>query len=109
MSRVDKRPQAEQDLDDQAFFIEQNTPGVGFRFLAAAEATFEQLAEMPGIGRQRKVSAPGLRGLRFWRIKGFENWLIFYCPIEDGIEVVRVLHGAQDVESILDTEAGDRN
>ncbi len=104
MSRVDKRPRAKRDLDEQAFFLEQNTPGAGFRFFAAAEATFEQLVEMPGMGRRREVSGPGLQGLRSWRIKGFQKWLIFYRPIEDGIEVIRVLHGAQDIGRILETE-----
>ena len=39
-------------------------------------------------------------GLRRWRVRGFENFLIFYRPIDDGIEVLRVLHGQRDRETI---------
>lgn len=32
----------------------------------------------------------------------FPNHLIFYRPVEDGIEVLRVVHGAQDIEAIFE-------
>jgi hypothetical protein len=28
-------------------------------------------------------------------VKNFERYLVFYRPIQDGIEVVRVIHGAR--------------
>ena len=34
----------------------------------------------------------------------FENHLIFYRPIRDGIELVRVLHGMRNVEAVLEAE-----
>ncbi len=40
-------------------------------------------------------------GIRRWRVNDFENFLIFYRPIDDGIEVIRVLHGARDIESLF--------
>ncbi len=40
--------------------------------------------------------------MRRWRIRGFENFSIFYFPIEDGIEVVRVLHGAREIERLFE-------
>ena len=33
-------------------------------------------------------------------------WLLFYRPIRDGIELVRVLHGMRDVDAILKSEPG---
>jgi toxin ParE1/3/4 len=36
----------------------------------------------------------------------FINYLIFYRPAKQGIEVVRVLHGARDVEEMVDDPAG---
>jgi len=50
---------------------------------------------------------PELEGLRCFRIRGFENHFVFYRPHESGIEVVRVLHGARDLESILDGDGAD--
>lgn len=34
------------------------------------------------------------------------HYLIFYLPLEDGIEVVRVLHGARDWEPLFDLDEG---
>ncbi|NJK75351.1 MAG: type II toxin-antitoxin system RelE/ParE family toxin [Microcoleus sp. SU_5_6] len=34
--------------------------------------------------------------------QGFKRYLIFYRTAETGIEILRVLHGARDLEAILD-------
>ena len=34
-------------------------------------------------------------------MKDFDNWRIYYLPKRDGIEVVRVIHGARDIESLI--------
>lgn len=39
--------------------------------------------------------------MRVWPIRRFPNHLIFYRPIDGGIEVIRVLHGAQDLDAIF--------
>jgi toxin ParE1/3/4 len=41
-------------------------------------------------------------------VKGFEKHLIFYRQRETGIEIVRVLHAARDVEAILCGKGGER-
>jgi len=56
------------------------------------------------MGPARVFRNPRLRDLRIWPIRGFEKIVIFYRPIEGGIEVVRVLHGARDVKGILEEE-----
>ncbi len=63
---------------------------------------------MPGIGERRESRNPRLHGLRIWRVEGFENHLIFYRPADDGIEIVRVLHGARDIDRIFAEEADER-
>lgn len=45
-----------------------------------------------------------LEGMRRFRVKGFENFLVFYLPGREGIDVVRVLHGARDIVSIFADE-----
>jgi toxin ParE1/3/4 len=42
--------------------------------------------------------------MRRFRVKEFENYLIFYLSRENGIEVIRVLHAARDIDSILAEE-----
>ena len=39
--------------------------------------------------------------LRRWAVKGFDNWLIFYQARHEGVEIVHVMHGARDIESLL--------
>jgi len=68
------------------------------RFLEAANGTFQELARMPGMGRPRNFPQARLNNLRSFRIKDFENYVIFYSPIQDGVEVFHVLHGARDLE-----------
>ncbi|MBI4605369.1 MAG: type II toxin-antitoxin system RelE/ParE family toxin [Planctomycetes bacterium] len=101
---VAKRPQVLIDLLEQAEFISRHRYPAGVRFLEAAEEAFQVLAAMPRMGSVRRVRNPRLQGLRMWPIPGFEKHLIFYLPSEDGVEIVRVLHGARNVEFILERE-----
>ena len=107
MSRnVIKRPRAKRELAEQASFIAQSNPDAAFRFLVAAEKTFRQLAEMPGMGRLWESSHRRLEGVRVRRIHGFEKWMVFYRPLERGVEILHVLHDARDIERILEEEGG---
>ena len=71
------------------------------RFLEATKTGFKQLAEMPGMGALRDYGNPALVGMRMWPVPGFRNYLIFYLRTEDGLEIQRVLHGAQDLPRIF--------
>lgn len=101
--RVEKRPQAIVDLANIAIYLaeENGSDEVAFRFLDAAEASFESLTATPEMGTVRRSSDPALVGVRMWRVAGFPNHLIFYRPIERGIEVIRVLHAKRDIESLF--------
>jgi toxin ParE1/3/4 len=100
--RVLVRPAAEDDLADQARHLARRNAQLAVRFLEAAERAFEHLAAMPLIGTPRRFRSSHLRGLRSWPLKGFERVLVFYLPLEDGIDVLRVLHGARDLGSFFD-------
>jgi toxin ParE1/3/4 len=56
---------------------------------------FPTLADFPGMGQSRLELAPSMRSFPVG------NYLIFYQPIDNGIEVVRVLHGARDLPRIF--------
>jgi plasmid stabilization system protein ParE len=49
----------------------------------------------------RKFRNPRLKGVRSWLVSGFENYIIFYRAIPEGIEVLHVYHGARDIEALL--------
>jgi len=95
------RPEAECDLIEHAVFPGQDDPLVARRFLAAAERVFAESARMPALGRLREFEDPRLAGLRSCLITPFDNYVAFYLHTATGIDVVRVLHGAQDIEEHL--------
>ena len=74
------------------------------RFLESAYRTFLELAQMPELGRPRRFSHARLHKLRSFRIRDFENYLVFYAPVADGIEVYHVLHGARDLEAFFEKD-----
>jgi toxin ParE1/3/4 len=101
-TRAIKRRTALDDLEASGRFIGQDSISAELRFYENAELTFKQLAEMPGLGRMRTdLRGAVMAGLRSFPIKGFGKWLVFYLPICDGIEVVRVLHGARNLKAIF--------
>jgi toxin ParE1/3/4 len=54
------------------------------------------LSRIPEMGRKRFDFADGLRSL------AVNNYVIFYRPIADGIQLIRVLHGARDIPALFD-------
>jgi len=101
LRRVIRRPAANRDLIECFVYIASDSEESATRFLRAEE-TFLDLAGMPGMRISTSFSDSEDRNLRRWRIRGFENFLIFYRPIEDGIEVIRVLHGAREIERLFE-------
>jgi toxin ParE1/3/4 len=89
-------------LIDCFVYIGGDSEESAMRFLRAAEETLLELARMPGMGVGTSFGDAQDRDLRRWRIRGFENFLTFYRPLEDGIEVIRVLHGAHEIERIFE-------
>jgi toxin ParE1/3/4 len=101
-ARVDIRPIADRDLGSAFDYIAQkSSPEVATRFFEASYRAFNDLLQMPGMGAPHPHSSPRLAGLRRWPVPGFRSYLIFYREADEGIEVLRVLHGARDLDSIL--------
>jgi toxin ParE1/3/4 len=99
--QITKTPQARRDLLEIAGYIARDNFDAALRFLDAAEAAFELLARSPEMAARCHFRAPEAAGLRVWSIKGFENYCILYRPIPGGIDVIRVLHGGRDIETML--------
>jgi toxin ParE1/3/4 len=101
-----RRPQARHDIVAAALYIAEDSPEAARRFLEAVEQTIATAAAMPGVGAPRRYRDPRLAGLRMIAVRGFEKHLVFYRPLEPGIEIVRVLHAARDIETILTNKGG---
>jgi len=99
VSRVLKKSKALRDLTKNGRYLAKENPLVAERFLVAAERTFGELARHPHLGRERHFQRR--TGMRSWRVDGFDDYLIFYRPILDGVEIYRVIHGARDLGRLL--------
>ena len=99
---VTRRVQADRDLVEHFVYLaEEAGVDIADRFLRAARESFEELARMPGIGQMTDFKNPRFGGMRRWRINGFPNHLIFYFPTKRGVDLVRILHGARDLDSLF--------
>jgi len=57
---------------------------------------FRLLESNPKLGRSQDSFILNLRSFPF------KKYVIFYFPIENGVEIYRVLHGARNVEELFD-------
>jgi len=98
---------AEEDLFAAvAYYIQQGTPATARRFVTAVQETFARLAETPDIGHRYQTAQPRLQHLHVWRVRRFDRYLIFYHATEQTLFIERVLHGARDIERLLEGENG---
>jgi toxin ParE1/3/4 len=108
VTRLRIRPEADRDIDQAADnYAREANVDVALRFLGAIEETYSRLCRHPQSGHPVLADSPRLAGLRFALVPGFERYLVFHIPSPGWIEVVRVLHGARDLEHILGEEPGE--
>jgi toxin ParE1/3/4 len=94
MAHCTKRAKAEADLLEIWLYIAQDSPRAADRLLDRIEAQCRLLADNPRLGRARPEIASDARA---WNVG---QYLVLYREQGDGIEVVRVVHGARRVERI---------
>ena len=81
---------AQCDLDTIWCYIGSFDMRAADRWLDTVQRRFQVLATQPNAGQARPDLAPELRFLPVG------NYLIFYRPIENGVEIARLIHGARD-------------
>lgn len=102
MAKVYQRAAARRDLIEHFVYLAENAGlDTAALFLANAETSFSDLAGRPMMGSPLILRHPDLAGMRKWRVKAFDNHLIFYQPRPDGVSIVRVLHAARDWWDLL--------
>ena len=98
MPRVARRPLAEADILEIWDYIADDSLAAADRWVDRLDEQFRMLAAQPMMGRAREELAPGVRSFPFGR------YVVFYMPLNDGIDVVRVLHGARDIDAVFNPE-----
>ncbi len=95
MSRFTLRPEAVRDLESLEDYIAQDDVEQAALFIERVRTALTLLATQPEMGRLRPELSPQLRSF------AVGNYVVFYVPATDGIDVVRVLSGARDIDTLL--------
>lgn len=98
MNRFRISDQAAQDIENIWKYVAQNNLQAANNLFDTLRESFAKLAKFSQIGRQRPELAFSLRSFPV------KNYLIFYRSIDEGIEIVLILHGSQDIETIFQDE-----
>ena len=91
---------AEEDLREILSYIADDNIEAALRMFQRFRECFTMLSTMPQSGRRRSDLEPDLRSFP----EG--TYVIFYREITDGVEILRVLHGSRDIESLFENMGG---
>jgi len=98
MPRITRRPLAEADILEIWDYIADDNVDAADLWVDRLDEQFSLLATQPLMGRVRDELARGVRSFPFGR------YVIFYAPIDNGIDVIRVLHGSRDIDTVFNPE-----
>ena len=88
-------PSANADLGEIWMFIAVDNPAQADDFIDLIDEKFQNLSRQPGLGRRREELVAGLRSFPVGR------YVIFYLQVQDCLRIVRILHGARDVDAVF--------
>lgn len=94
MAVIRLRPRAAADLEETGDYIASDNPAAAAQLISDVVQCCELLAQSPLLGRDRGALRPDIRSFPVGR------YIVFYRPVADGIEVIRILHGARDIQSL---------
>lgn len=95
MSRVRFTPTAEADLDGICAYIAERDPDAALRLVRSVRQRCRILGEQPRIGRLRPEYGLDRRAIAIGR------YVVFYRLHDDEVEILRVVHGARDLDRIF--------
>jgi len=95
MAKVYRRHRAADDLLEIWLTLSSDGVRRADAYLDKIEQQLKRCAEHPRMGRSRDELAAGLRSLIVY------PYVVFYRPIDEGIDVIRVLHGARDLDAVF--------
>lgn len=88
------RPLAETDLSDIWDYISADSPERGEKLIRDIYSKLGTIAHNPYIGKARPEIEQDLRSFPVGR------YIVFYFPLPDGIDVIRILHGSRDIDKM---------
>jgi toxin ParE1/3/4 len=95
MPRIARTKACDADLFDISVYIARDNAASADALINTFHAKFQLLADFPSMGRRRPELGESIRS------EPVGNYLIFYRPIRDGIQILRVLHGNRNLRRIF--------
>jgi toxin ParE1/3/4 len=89
---------ARRDIDEIWDFIARDNANAATRFTVQLGEKLGLLARTPLMGRSAESLGQGFRRL------AVGNYLVLYRTAENHIDILQVLHGARDIEALLNRE-----
>lgn len=87
--------EAIQDLEDVYNYMSAFSLDAANRFVDAFGEKCETVAKFPNMGKSYEEFSQQLRGVIL------DKYIIFYRPVESGIEVIRVVSGYRNLEALF--------
>jgi toxin ParE1/3/4 len=88
-------------LEQGDWYRRQSGQALAKRWEKAVTSSLLHILKTPGSGQQCTFRREELRNMRRATIAGFSRHLVFYRLDEQEIFILRVLHGARDLENLL--------
>ncbi|HLO85455.1 MAG TPA: type II toxin-antitoxin system RelE/ParE family toxin [Nostocaceae cyanobacterium] len=86
---------AVQDLDEICEYVARNNPQAARNLFDLIRQKCKLVSTFPNMGKSYDYLSPGLRGFTV------EDYIIFYYPRPDGIDVAHIFNGYRDLESLF--------
>ena len=99
MARIERSSRAENDAIEIWAFVASDSPRHADELIEALDQRLEQLGSFPLSGEV--AHAVGSDGNV--RRSSVGSYVIYYHPLEDGIQLIRILHGARQPENLLES------
>ncbi|WP_428308723.1 type II toxin-antitoxin system RelE/ParE family toxin [Lacipirellula sp.] len=98
---VEPFPEFDDDVNGAVDYIAGHHFKASLRFLESIEETVRHLAAHPVSGSLVKFNDPGAQGLRVIGVQRYRNYLIYFRPLPDRIQLIRLVHGARRQRSVF--------
>jgi toxin ParE1/3/4 len=94
-------PRADLDVMECFTYLAQRNAAAAKRFLDAIEQLLPTIASRPNDGHRYLHAKRETEDWRYVRVPGFKKYLAFYRITDAAVEVVRIVHGSRDLETIF--------
>lgn len=95
MNRYKISQLAEQDLEDIWIYLAQNNQIAADKQIANILNRLPMLAQFPDMGQVRDDLGERLRSFPV------KPYIVFYIKLDNGIEIVRILHNSRDIDHLF--------